>query len=1287
MLQIRTTINSGYTYLDLYKNEPVFLSLSFAELQDITKKNSNFSKSFSLPGSKKNNEVFNFFYDLNAIPTTFNPNNKFEAVLMWDGYEIMQGNIRLNGVSTLNGEIIYQVTFYNQVGDLMANIGDKFLWDLDLNYLNHPYSIDVVLQSQLDPNLFPLTGTTNYSYQDGRTMWGLFNIGYEYISGNTLNNDVTPLVQFSPKATNGAYVPTQGFFDFSGSPVHDYYFKPAIQIKELYEEIIREAGYTVQSDFFNTSYFKNFYMPLKFVDETIYSRNAIPACYTYANGDLGSLSPSPSLTYTDPTQEVACNTLGFIATPSSLTIQSGYSGTYRFQFTFTINPEYRCDYDIGPNYIDFYVTDGITTTLLYATEYCQRVPQQVSFVQPFTFTGTSTLSFYFQGTGVQVQNYSQNIVNGPRFIPDGSIINYDIEFPPNDYKQIDFITSINKYYNLIVVPNPDKPNNLIIEPIVDYIGKGPILDWTTKVDFSQLQSVYPTSALLNGTLEYEFKLDQDYANQDFKGQVNRIFGTDKFQLGLEYKDTTTKFDYIFSSPIDITINNSNVSLLTLSSMSKLKQIDVKGETLQTFVPFKILPKVVYRGLTLPNDNYGFLSATTITTSGATCKSGIQIIITGPGYIQWQDCNGVANYNYYSGSFPQSTYFPQCNDISTFRGGPYFPSAPFYFYSSGSSCTSVANVSSTYQTWYLNGGQQDRFQNINRFTTYPFAYTGFSHYINFRGEDQSNITPSEYVFDSEDLYDIYYKPYVNDIISEENKIFSTKIYLYPQDVQKLRWNERILVNNSYFRINKITNWNALEPSICDIELVKLTKDYPSHNILYYDLIPCAGGENRHSNSDLNYHLYAYAGNYVTLYDDALNYLGCHQVQVGSYNPLYNYQHYYISSGYTSNLVNSFPDCGCTGRTPFDIVQEEPGIPRFFWYTGLSCSDSGTTYTFKSTDSNLLSGVTSYKVQNTATTITECVYQVKPSFINPTNYVQILSAYTDCNECNYVPPTPTPTQTPTISLTPSNTPTISVTPSLTASPTPSPNPYCYTIQGSTTYYGECYFCPNTYSSFTDWFIRFFDGCNGTQIPAPLNMNVIAHYSDGSTQNTFIPAGGTGDFFIASSDVQCGFPPDCIEFRSPTFEYADVIPVTGSITECCTGPTPTPTNQTPTPTTTLTATPSSTPPVGDKSLVIYVRDVAVTQQNVTLFYSVNYGSNINIPGATGVILPISCSQIYTIPGLAAGDVVTIGNSLGCVLEGTAGTLSCPSITSFNINYTYVVDAPSTQAISLTVDTNFIP
>ena len=1031
MLRIRTTVNNENIFLDLYKNEPVLLSLSFAELQDITKKNSNFSKAFSLPGSKLNNQVFNFFYDLNSIPTTFDPNNKFSATLLWDGYEIMVGYIRLNGVTISKGEIIYQVTFYNQVGDLMANIGDQFLFDLDLSCLSHPYSIDVVLQSQVDPNLFPLTGTTNYSYQDGRTMWGLYNIGYQYSGTNTttVQSDVTPLVQFSPTFSGTVYNPVRGNFDFSGTPVRDYYFKPSIQIKTLYEQIVTEAGYKVQSDFFDTAYFKRFYLPLKFVDETIYSRNAIPACYTFTN-DFIDVTGGGGTASVDPSQGVECNSLGWNATFNTLTIPSGNTGIYTFNFNFILQQDTPCDpFTYGDNNnITFYLYDGVSTTQLYSTVYCDSVPQQVSFLQRFNITGNTNLQFSFSGLNINVSNYTQSIVNGPRFIPDGAIIDYGIEFPPNDYKQLDFITSINKMFNLIVVPNPDLPKNLIIEPIVDYVGTSEILDWTTKVDFDQNQNLYPTTALLNGTLEYEFKLDQDYANQDFKGQTNRIFGTDKFQLGQQYKDTTTKFDFIFSSPIDITIDNSVVSQLTLNSMSKLKQIDISGVTQQTFVPFKILPKVVFRGLTLPNDNYGFLANAAVTTAVTNCNSGYTINVTVAGYIKYNDCNGNTSYQYVN-TGSQSVAGGTCiNPTSVNAGFPLANIASFTTTTSGTACTSIVNQSA-FQQWYLNGGAQDRFQNINRFTTYPFNYNNFSHYINYRGEDQSNVTPSQYVFDSEDLYNIYYEPYVNDIISEENKLYSCKIYLFPQDIQRLKWSEKILIGNNYFRINKITNFNALEPTVCDVELVKLTKEYTPHRKLYYELIPCAGGSSRYSNSDLMFNLYAYAGNYVTLYDEGLNYLGCHQVAIDTYDPLRSYEHYWLSSGYTPNLVGVYPDCGCSGRTSFQIVQQSACTTNFFWYTGLSCSDSATTVTFKSEDSALLTGTTTYKVQNSGTTETDCVFNVNSSFIQNTNWIQILSAYTSCEECNYVPPTPTPTQTPTVSLTPSITPTISVTPSPT------------------------------------------------------------------------------------------------------------------------------------------------------------------------------------------------------------------------------------------------------------------
>lgn len=138
-----------------------------------------------------------------------------------------------------------------------------------------------------------------------------------------------------------------------------------------------------------------------------------------------------------------------------------------------------------------------------------------------------------------------------------------------------------------------------------------------------------------------------------------------------------------------------------------------------------------------------------------------------------------------------------------------------------------------------------------------------------------------------------------------------------------------------------------------------------------------------------------------------------------------------------------------------------------------------------------------------------------------------------------------------------------------------------------------------------------------------------------------------------------------------------VTPTATSGLVTPTPTSPPSTPTPTPSVT-------PTANKSLVIHTRDVATNRQNVTLFYSVNYGPNFNIPGATATLLPISCTQTYTITGLSTGDVITIGTNLNCAIEGNIGFITCPSVTTFNTTYTYVIDAPSTQAISLSVDTS---
>lgn len=150
-------------------------------------------------------------------------------------------------------------------------------------------------------------------------------------------------------------------------------------------------------------------------------------------------------------------------------------------------------------------------------------------------------------------------------------------------------------------------------------------------------------------------------------------------------------------------------------------------------------------------------------------------------------------------------------------------------------------------------------------------------------------------------------------------------------------------------------------------------------------------------------------------------------------------------------------------------------------------------------------------------------------------------------------------------------------------------------------------------------------------------------------------------------------------------DVVPLT---------PTPTPTNTptktpTPTPTSTIggvTPTPTPTPSGGSKSIELRVLDIASIPQIITMFYSVNSGGNINIPGGTGTIFPITCTVLYTITGLTTGDVVVFGTSSACAMEGAGGT-GCPGFVGSLTTYSYVVDAPSIQTLSLTIDTQTIP
>jgi hypothetical protein len=137
----------------------------------------------------------------------------------------------------------------------------------------------------------------------------------------------------------------------------------------------------------------------------------------------------------------------------------------------------------------------------------------------------------------------------------------------------------------------------------------------------------------------------------------------------------------------------------------------------------------------------------------------------------------------------------------------------------------------------------------------------------------------------------------------------------------------------------------------------------------------------------------------------------------------------------------------------------------------------------------------------------------------------------------------------------------------------------------------------------------------------------------------------------------------------------------------PTPTPGEPTPTPTSTPTPTPTPTPEPSGLSLEIYGQDVDGTPSTLTLFYSINGGGSINVPGYTGAQLPISCTNLYTITGLTQFDSIEFGTSIACVMNGNGSSSSCPSSSGSATTYTYVMDAPSIQQIAITIDSGTIP
>jgi hypothetical protein len=531
--------------LDLFADEDIQLSNNVTGLFDIGVLPSDFTRQITLPGTKINNAFFEHVYDISIDePFLFATNIKVPAYFDFDSIYLSNGYLQLNKVNVLANKFIdsYEVTIYGTLSSFGRDINRDYLTNLtSLAKYNHTASYNAITSSW-SGNLF--NGDIVYPLAD-------YGSGYQYASGD---------------------FQTFGMNDQDGALTVQN-FKPAIRVKKVLDAIFEEAGYTYSSSFMNEPFMDDVYMICNYALK--YPEFNEVDLETYGKIKVGAISGSGMTDVNMP-----ANTFVTLPWYNKLSDEQGFynNGAYKIEKAtnldgiLNLNLNISCSVNNIPgtfsangtfqlqmietgsstaygltalqSYIVFFDqlqnsrTGGINTTYELQTQFkLYGIPAGNYYFQvkqrPNVATGTlptvtidpnSTTKSYLQITQVN-QAADGRIMDIPSNMPYGT----------NGIKQIDFITGLQKKFNLVIYPNKTKSNEFIIETFNNFYKKGQVRDFNRYINLDEKIEVIPANNLAVNQLNFGDTLDQDYISQQFSKEANREYSK------TYYTDTTNFF--------------------------------------------------------------------------------------------------------------------------------------------------------------------------------------------------------------------------------------------------------------------------------------------------------------------------------------------------------------------------------------------------------------------------------------------------------------------------------------------------------------------------------------------------------------------------------------------------------------------------------------------------------------------------------------------------------------------------------------------------------------------------
>ena len=528
-LILYTQDNEVPVLVDLYENENISLNWSFNDITDL-KPSGNFSRNFRIPFTQTNASIFGFIQENTFQFSGFNPKRKINASITVDTIPIIEGYVQFKAAYTTNGEVSdLDIVFFGNTVDFFKTIGDADFKNYIASELQTDYDYVVEYDAITD---FNTTGNTYLGLTDRGQNW-VMNVN-EAGTRNILSelSSVVPKVAELTPFVLSRYI-FDKIFALSGFEFNDADSTTLTeQLDKMWIPWIGESDLIAQQGNPDTARFK-----LTNSGSITLDTND----FTFTNFTTGGSCFVASL----PTLNIDIDPGSNISAGNTYTVP--FSGSYVIAGNMTI----QADLPIRGINMGFILTDGVESYLMINGAYISLEVWDDA-TQDFIYntntdvtlsTGTSS-DFVQQGWTIQpiIYIFSDDYQHALNLNPlvtftistfeagtldiSKPLYGNNIDWSANApiMKCSEFMSSLFKMFNLVVIADDVNPKLLTFMPIQEYLSQGVAKDWSNKIDISKDITLTSTADYQRQENTWTYKAMSDYYNQLYNAQGGRVYG-------------------------------------------------------------------------------------------------------------------------------------------------------------------------------------------------------------------------------------------------------------------------------------------------------------------------------------------------------------------------------------------------------------------------------------------------------------------------------------------------------------------------------------------------------------------------------------------------------------------------------------------------------------------------------------------------------------------------------------------------------------------------------------------